>query len=320
VAFSASNVIDSRLESIVGRFAAITQHEIPDIDPIITGVIPSGSGLGRINRRLKGDLLVAEAHTPYGQRFSTGQVFQMAALTMPTTGADLPSGFKLPEPVVAEVVVAPTGPNQAEPAAEAGTGATTVIAYAEPDSTAAIEAPFAAVIGPEMVALPREKPAGIAPTPDATNDHFWVANPIPASAKSDSQQKCLAEAIYFEARGEPVRGQLAVAQVVINRLKNPAYPNTVCGVVYQNQRWRNRCQFSFACDGRPERITSTEAWATAQTLAHNVLHGKSTWLEDVGSSTHYHATYVRPRWARYMKKMQKIGAHIFYKTYGGGWS
>src|SRR5690606_8221614 len=109
-------------------------------------------------------------------------------------------------------------------------------------------------------------------------------------------------------------------QVVINRLKNPAYPATVCGVVYQNKHMRNRCQFSFACDGIPERISDKKSWATAQALARDVLHDEAEWLEDVGSATHYHANYVKPRWARHMKRMNKIGLHIFYKTYGGGWS
>ncbi len=79
------------------------------------------------------------------------------------------------------------------------------------------------------------------------------------ASDSASELKCLATAIYFEARGEPEEGQLAVAQVVLNRVKNPAYPNTICGVVYQNKTKRNRCQFSFACDGRSDRITDMTA-------------------------------------------------------------
>jgi spore germination cell wall hydrolase CwlJ-like protein len=82
---------------------------------------------------------------------------------------------------------------------------------------------------------------------------------------------------------------------------------------------RNACQFSFACDGIPDRITDATSWARAQVLAKRVLFEDNWWNADVGSSTHYHANYVKPRWARTMKKMQKVGHHIFYKTYGGGW-
>ena len=139
--------------------------------------------------------------------------------------------------------------------------------------------------------------------------------------KIDSEQRCLAEAVYFEARGEPAEGQAAVAQVVLNRVKSGLYPSSICGVVYQNKSKRNRCQFSFACDGIRERITNKAAWAEAQALAKRVMDDdKTLYIKDVGASTHYHATYVRPRWARHMTKKQKIGRHIFYQTYKGGWS
>ncbi|MCB1476445.1 MAG: cell wall hydrolase [Rhodobiaceae bacterium] len=124
-------------------------------------------------------------------------------------------------------------------------------------------------------------------------------------------QKCLATAIYFEARGEPELGQRAVAQVVMNRVSNPTYPNSVCGVVYQNVRWRNRCQFSFACDGIPERINDGKHWELANRIAEQTLIGDS-YLTAIGHATHYHATYVHPRWARGMDRVDKIGRHIFY--------
>jgi spore germination cell wall hydrolase CwlJ-like protein len=91
--------------------------------------------------------------------------------------------------------------------------------------------------------------------------------------------------------------------------------------VYQNKNMRNRCQFSFACDGIKDRITDYGSWSRAQALAKKVMNDDRTmFIAEVGPSTHYHANYVRPRWARHMKKMQKIGRHIFYKTYNGGWS
>lgn len=155
--------------------------------------------------------------------------------------------------------------------------------------------------------------------PIGKKDHEWAATLLPAAAFSPKEQKCLAEAVYFEARGESVKGQVAVAQVVLNRVRNPAYPGSICGVVYQNINWRNKCQFSFACDGKKHRITEKQNWVIAQQVSKAVTAGQ-IWLADVGSSTHYHATYVRPRWAKSMDKVEKIGLHIFYRTKNGGWS
>jgi len=155
--------------------------------------------------------------------------------------------------------------------------------------------------------------------PMGSGDHAWLQQPLPASVFSSDEQKCLANAVYFEARGESLRGQAAVAQVVLNRVRNPAYPNTICGVVYQNRNWRNACQFSFACDGRRDVVNSPGVYRKAQEVALAVTAGK-IFIPEVGSSTHYYAQYVSPGWARYMKKMTKIGLHIFYRTRNGGWS
>lgn len=132
----------------------------------------------------------------------------------------------------------------------------------------------------------------------------------------DGDRHCLATAIYFEARGESEEGQRAVAQVVLNRVLDSRYPDTVCGVVFQNQTWRNRCQFSFACDGRPERINDKTSWATAMTIAEEALKG-DYFDEGIGEATHYHATYVRPRWSRYLRKVERVGTHIFYQLKPG---
>ncbi len=150
-------------------------------------------------------------------------------------------------------------------------------------------------------------------------DHKWAANPLPARARSSEERRCLANGIYFEARGESVEGQKAVAQVIVNRVKNPAYPNSVCGVVYQNKHMQNACQFSFACDGIRDRVSAGRHWKMAKKLANDAIDGRF-WLSSIGSSSHYHADYVKPRWRRSMKRMIKIGRHIFYRTYGGGWS
>lgn len=125
-------------------------------------------------------------------------------------------------------------------------------------------------------------------------------------------EKCLTEAIYFEARGEPERGQKAVAQVVINRVFSGYYPDNVCGVVYQNAHRHLACQFTFACDGIPDRVTEPDLWAKAKRIARHALDGK-TWLPEVGKATHYHANYVHPWWVRTMRKHQTIGVHIFYR-------
>ncbi len=135
---------------------------------------------------------------------------------------------------------------------------------------------------------------------------------IPQRELARSEQ-CLAEAIYFEARGEPREGQYAVAQVVMNRARSGYYPADVCGVVYQNKHRRDACQFSFACDRIPDRVTNRHAWNVASAIAKDVMLG-GAWLPDVGDATHYHATYVRPYWIRDMVKEDKIGRHIFYRV------
>lgn len=135
-------------------------------------------------------------------------------------------------------------------------------------------------------------------------------------ASMNREQRCLAEAIYFEARSEPPDGQAAVAQVVLNRVKSGLYPNSVCGVVYQNRHRYMACQFSFACEGRSLRITEPAPWAQAVRVARDVTEGK-TYLADVGGATHYHADYVRPYWAKRLKKMDVIGRHVFYKLRPG---
>ena len=130
-------------------------------------------------------------------------------------------------------------------------------------------------------------------------------------------EKCLANAVYFEARGEPVRGQIAVAQVVMNRVFSPFYPNDVCGVVYQNANRHLACQFTFACDGIPDIVTEPDAWQRAQRIARDMLDGK-LWMPEVAKSTHYHAYWVHPSWVAEMKKMYKLGVHTFYRPRNWG--
>jgi spore germination cell wall hydrolase CwlJ-like protein len=130
-------------------------------------------------------------------------------------------------------------------------------------------------------------------------------------------EKCLADAVYFESRGEPKRGQIAVAQVVMNRVFSGFYPNNVCGVVYQNANRKLACQFTFACDGIPDVVDEPDMWKQATEIAHDMLDGK-LWLPEIGYSTHYHAYWVHPSWVNEMKKLYKIGVHSFYRPRAWG--
>ena len=130
-------------------------------------------------------------------------------------------------------------------------------------------------------------------------------------------EKCLADAIYFEARGEALRGQEAVAQVVMNRVFSGYYPHDVCGVVYQNSDRHLACQFTFACDGIPDVVNEPDMWEQAKRIARDTMDGK-IWLSEVGHATHYHAYWVHPNWVNEMKKMYRLGVHTFYRPRAWG--
>jgi spore germination cell wall hydrolase CwlJ-like protein len=133
---------------------------------------------------------------------------------------------------------------------------------------------------------------------------------------ADGQQalQCLAQAVYYESAREPRLGQEAVAQVVLNRVRHPAYPKSVCGVVFQGAARSTGCQFSFTCDGSLRWAPEPRLWAQAQGVARRALAGHVT--RKVGSATHYHADYVAPYWAPTLVKMKQVGAHIFYRWTG----
>lgn len=126
--------------------------------------------------------------------------------------------------------------------------------------------------------------------------------------------KCLSEAVYYESAREPRLGQEAVAQVVLNRVRHPAYPKSVCGVVYQGAARTTGCQFSFTCDGSLRYAPEPGLWAQAQRVAREALAGHVN--KAVGSATHYHANYVAPYWAPTLVKMKQVGLHIFYRWTG----
>jgi spore germination cell wall hydrolase CwlJ-like protein len=127
---------------------------------------------------------------------------------------------------------------------------------------------------------------------------------------------CLTQAVYYEAATEPLEGQRAVAQVVLNRVRHPAYPNTVCGVVYQGSQRSTGCQFTFTCDGALRRAPMASYWARARNVAAQALAGYVH--APVGWATHYHTNWVVPYWSSSLVKAAVVGTHIFYR-WTGGW-
>ena len=140
-----------------------------------------------------------------------------------------------------------------------------------------------------------------------------VASFSEAAAELNSEAHCLAQAIYHEARSETYAGQLAVAEVVMNRVSSRRYPNSVCGVVFQGHKRRTGCQFTFTCDGSLKAGEYGVSWGQSQKLAWKVMFGLHENVSD--SATHYHAVYVNPVWAKRLKRTVKIGRHIFYRPH-----
>jgi len=129
--------------------------------------------------------------------------------------------------------------------------------------------------------------------------------------KRNAQWACLAEALYFEARGEKVKGIYAVAEVILNRVDDPRYPSTICGVVNQGTGEKFRCQFSYTCDGRPETIGDTRAYKRVGKIAGVMMAGKARTLTQ--GATHYHTKAVNPKWAKVFPRTTTIGYHHFYR-------
>ena len=132
--------------------------------------------------------------------------------------------------------------------------------------------------------------------------------------ESSRDLDCLADAVYYEARGETSAGQAAVAQVVLNRVRHPAFPKSVCGVVFQGARTGDTCQFSFACDGSMRRPREPGAWSRAQEVAAHALAGFV--MPSVGNATHFHVVGIDPGWGPHLLRVAQIGLHVFYR-FGG---
>ncbi|MEW9919029.1 cell wall hydrolase [Marimonas sp. MJW-29] len=151
------------------------------------------------------------------------------------------------------------------------------------------------------------QPAG--PRGDVQFSRSWIDSQPKASGSE--QWRCLAEALYFEARGETVKGQFAVAEVILNRVKSQRFPGSVCGVINQGTGKKYQCQFTYTCDGHAEVIAEPAAFARVGKVARYMLDGKVPSLTD--GATHYHTTAVRPRWSKVYTRTAKIGVHLFYR-------
>jgi len=146
------------------------------------------------------------------------------------------------------------------------------------------------------------------PASDELTKQKLAAMPV---AKGGDQWSCLAEALYFEARGETLKGIVGVSEVILNRVDDSRYPSSVCGVVNQGTGERYRCQFTYTCDGRPEIISETKAYQKVGKIARFMIDGASRELTE--GATHYHTKSVNPRWARVFPRTTTIGFHHFYR-------
>ncbi|MFQ5563844.1 MAG: cell wall hydrolase [Parvularculaceae bacterium] len=189
-------------------------------------------------------------------------------------------------------------------------------------SQAELAAQFAEFMKAETVAAreallsPRQKPAKAIETivaerggVDGLVDFDFTR--LTVARLDGEERKCLTEAMYFEARSEPRVGQLAVADVVLNRVASPVYPNSICEVVYQGAERRTGCQFSFTCDGSLKGRVSKRKWKEIDDLSVAVLSGVRAPVSR--NATHYHATYVSPPWAETLTPTATVGSHKFYR-------
>lgn len=147
------------------------------------------------------------------------------------------------------------------------------------------------------------------PEPEIRYSRDWLDRQ--AVARGDKEWRCLAEALYFEARGESVKGQFAVAEVILNRVDDPSYPRTVCGVVHQGTGRKFQCQFTYTCDGRSDTIANRAAFEQVGKVARVMVDGAPRPLTQ--GATHYHTRAVSPRWARKFPRTATIGVHHFYR-------
>ncbi len=161
------------------------------------------------------------------------------------------------------------------------------------------------------VMLSRLKQGDKGTTSDVEYSLAWVDSQ--PKAEGDQHFQCLAEALYFEARGETVKGQFAVAEVIVNRASSSIFPDTICGVITQGTGRRYQCQFTYKCDGYKDTIAEKQAYERVSKVARAVLDGHSGNLTD--GATYYHTNAVRPAWSRRFVRTASIGVHYFYRRH-----
>jgi spore germination cell wall hydrolase CwlJ-like protein len=161
----------------------------------------------------------------------------------------------------------------------------------------------------QLTTLPADPDRPFLTNPDIIYDVGFIDEMPPADG--DAQWQCLAEALYFEARGESLTGQFAVGEVILNRVDSASYPDTPCDVINQGTGRRYACQFSYTCDGIPEIVSEQQAWEQVGKVAQILLVGAPRDLTD--GATHYHTDAVNPSWARRFPRTVEIGVHNFYR-------
>jgi spore germination cell wall hydrolase CwlJ-like protein len=302
--FGADNAPPSLIEARYVVGSAEDLAAIPDeVEPKAT-FKPDRNVLPEINRQAKGDPFVplrpgfeARAHRP--------------ADADARAEADWPAAGR--SPAASEAV------KSAAPAIVYGDGATPGLpleialnsATPRPSETKVIVRPRGArmAAAPALPAPAPPQQPGVIHVLEETGKPNYAS--LIDSKDATRQMRCLAEAIYFESRSEPEAGQAAVAQVVLNRVRSGIFPTDVCGVVYQDAKRPFACQFSFACEGKSLRIEEPGAWATATRIAEEVVRGAS-YDPKLVDAVNYHANYVYPFWAPSLRRVERIGAHLFY--------
>ncbi|WP_425092521.1 cell wall hydrolase [Tropicimonas sp. S265A] len=192
------------------------------------------------------------------------------------------------------------------------------------NATAVMDLELRGLLGTEQGALSSlsatrlkrlSKPVKTSPQPSARMYSRDFIDGLPESSGGAAWQ-CLSEALYFEARGESIKGQFAVAEVILNRVESDRYPDSVCGVINQGTGRKYACQFTYTCDGLPERISEPAAWERVGKIAELSLGAQERPLTD--GATHYHTTAVNPRWASKYIRTAQIGVHRFYRQFYPG--
>ena len=248
--------------------------------------------------------MIARLRTLRKRRFAT--LIAVAAVTL--AGVSAQAGLAVYDQAARGAVAADGPPPTGYEADEHFPGAALLLA-AEPPRAAPVAAPAPGTTG--------TAPLPDAPPPSASDASIVTARPFRLAGSPLDQARalqCLATAIYYEAANEPDDGQRAVAQVVLNRVHHPAFPATVCGVVFQGSE-RAGCQFSFACDGAMARAPAAAAWRRASKVAAAALAGSV--FAPVGLATHYHTYAVKPAWNRSLVMTGAFGAHFFHRWMGG---